>query len=137
MRPTTLLKKRLWHRCFPINFVKFLRTPFLQNTSGRLLLHVLKKYLLCTLSRSSLVQTCHYYLLYYFEVKKQKQSFANKISTYNAIKKRLQHRCFPGKFANFSTLQNNFGGCFCTNRGDLCGSMCGEVMLWSFSRSLS
>ena len=26
------LKKRLWHRCFPVNFVKFLRTPFLQNT---------------------------------------------------------------------------------------------------------
>ena len=23
-----LLKKRLWHRCFPVNFVKFLRTPF-------------------------------------------------------------------------------------------------------------
>ena len=35
---TTLLKKRLWHRCFPVNFAKFLRTPFLQNTSGRLLL---------------------------------------------------------------------------------------------------
>ena len=28
------IKKRLWHRCFPVNFVKFLRTPFLQNTSG-------------------------------------------------------------------------------------------------------
>ena len=26
--PTTLLKKRLWHRCFPVNFVKFPRTPF-------------------------------------------------------------------------------------------------------------
>ena len=24
--------------CFPVNFVKFLRAPFLQNTSGRLLL---------------------------------------------------------------------------------------------------
>ena len=24
----TLLKKRLWHRCFPVNFAKFLRTPF-------------------------------------------------------------------------------------------------------------
>ena len=24
----TLFKKRLWHRCFPVNFVKFLRTPF-------------------------------------------------------------------------------------------------------------
>ena len=22
------LKKRLWHRCFPVNFVKFNRTPF-------------------------------------------------------------------------------------------------------------
>ena len=38
LRPATLLKKRLWHRCFLVNFVKFLRTPFLQNTSGRLLL---------------------------------------------------------------------------------------------------
>ena len=24
----TLLKKRLWHRCFPVNFATFLRTPF-------------------------------------------------------------------------------------------------------------
>ena len=29
LRPATLLKKRLWHRCFPVNFAKFLRTPFL------------------------------------------------------------------------------------------------------------
>ena len=27
MRPPTLLKKRPWHRFFPVNFVKFLRTP--------------------------------------------------------------------------------------------------------------
>ena len=27
------IKERLWHRCFPVNFAKFLRTPFLQNTS--------------------------------------------------------------------------------------------------------
>ena len=26
--PAALLKKRLWHRCFPVNFAKFLRTPF-------------------------------------------------------------------------------------------------------------
>ena len=30
-------KKRLQRRCFPVNFVKFLRMPFLQNASGRLL----------------------------------------------------------------------------------------------------
>ena len=35
--PATLLKKRFWHERFLVNFVKFLRTPFLQNTSGRLL----------------------------------------------------------------------------------------------------
>ena len=28
LRPATLLKKRLWHRCFLVNFVKFLNTPF-------------------------------------------------------------------------------------------------------------
>ena len=39
LRPAALVKKRLWHRCFPVNFVKFLRTPFLQSTSGRLLLY--------------------------------------------------------------------------------------------------
>ena len=33
MRPATLLK-RLWHRCFPVNFAKFLKRPFLQNTSS-------------------------------------------------------------------------------------------------------
>ena len=27
--PTTFLKRRLWHRCFPVNFPKTLRTPFL------------------------------------------------------------------------------------------------------------
>ena len=35
LRPATLLKKSLWHRCFPADFMKFLRTPFfLKNTSG-------------------------------------------------------------------------------------------------------
>ena len=30
----SLLKKRLWHCCFPVNFAKFLRIPFLTKTSG-------------------------------------------------------------------------------------------------------
>ena len=38
----TILKKRLWHRCFPVNSAKFLRTTFLKNTSGRLLLDLLR-----------------------------------------------------------------------------------------------
>ena len=28
LRPATLFKKRLWHKCFPMSFAKFLRTPF-------------------------------------------------------------------------------------------------------------
>ena len=40
LRPATLFKKRPWHRCFPVNFAKFLITPVLQNTSRRLLLVV-------------------------------------------------------------------------------------------------
>ena len=31
LRPATLFKKGLWHRCFPVNFKKFLRTPFLKE----------------------------------------------------------------------------------------------------------
>ena len=39
-RPATLLKKILQHRCFPVRFAKFLRTPFLKNICKRLLLLV-------------------------------------------------------------------------------------------------
>ena len=37
LRTVSLLKKRLWDRCFLVNFAKFLRTTFLRNPSGRLL----------------------------------------------------------------------------------------------------
>ena len=39
-RPAILFKMKLRHRCFPVNFEKSLRAPFLQNTSGRLLAFV-------------------------------------------------------------------------------------------------
>ena len=38
LRPATLLKESFWHRCFPVNFAKFLRTPSFHNISGWLLL---------------------------------------------------------------------------------------------------
>ena len=34
IEPATLLKKDLWYRYFPVNFAKFLRTPFFRETSG-------------------------------------------------------------------------------------------------------
>ena len=33
-RPATLLKKRLWYRCFPVNVAKFLRTAFFRLPPG-------------------------------------------------------------------------------------------------------
>ena len=38
LRPATLFKKRLWHRCCPVNFAKFLRTSFLTEHLRWLLL---------------------------------------------------------------------------------------------------
>ena len=38
LKPLALLKKRLWHRSFPVNLVKFLRTPFLTEHLRWLLL---------------------------------------------------------------------------------------------------
>ena len=40
----TLLKKRPWHRCFPVNFAKFLRTTFYTEHFWRLLLKVLLRF---------------------------------------------------------------------------------------------
>ena len=37
-KTATLIKKRFWHMCFPVNFVKFLRTPFFKEHLRWLLL---------------------------------------------------------------------------------------------------
>ena len=42
LRPATLLKKRLWHRCLPVNFTRFLWTPFFTKHHRWLLLHLLR-----------------------------------------------------------------------------------------------
>ena len=67
---TALLKKRLWHRCFPLNFAKFLRTPFLQNTSRQVLLlsRLLKNFsfLLFLINFSSIVLLTHFSLMFHF-----------------------------------------------------------------------
>ena len=53
-KPATLLKKRLWYRWFPVNFAKFLRTPFFIERLRWLLLNLFQNtyypnnhYLLC------------------------------------------------------------------------------------------
>ena len=48
LRPATLLKKGLWRRCFPVNFVKFLRTPFFTEHLWWLLLEFPTQWFLIT-----------------------------------------------------------------------------------------
>ena len=65
LRPGTLLKKRLQHRCFQVNFVTFLRTPFSQNTSvicSNLLL--LEKWTKLTILLSFVLANTFYTLLW-------------------------------------------------------------------------
>ena len=40
LRLMILLKKRLWHRCFPVNFGKFSRKPFFMEHLRWLLLNL-------------------------------------------------------------------------------------------------
>ena len=57
LRPAALLKKRPWHRCFSVNFMKFLRTLFLRDchwtrtknhlVRKRTLNHSTQKHLVC------------------------------------------------------------------------------------------
>ena len=37
LRTVTLLKKRFWYRCFPVNFSKFLKTPITEHLRWLLL----------------------------------------------------------------------------------------------------
>ena len=61
LRSATLLKKKPWHRCFPAKFAKFLRAPFLQNTSGRLLLYLVH---LCVLIKTAFLKFLFVYNSY-------------------------------------------------------------------------
>ena len=56
-------KRRLQCRCFHVNFVKFLRITFLQNTSGRLLLDFfIHLQLNCFLPSNELIKTKFFYI---------------------------------------------------------------------------
>ena len=63
-QPAASVKKKPWHNFFPASFAKILRTPFLQNISGRLLL----KTLLCGERRNGEEQTTNANVLVYFSV---------------------------------------------------------------------
>ena len=95
LRPATLLKKRLWHRCFPVNFVKFLRTPFLTEHLWLLLLHSWR----WELPFLKLTFTRYVHSLKWYQVKKNGPDLSYTISTSSYSRKKqtytdvLQNTC--------------------------------------------
>ena len=62
-RPAMLLKEKLWHRCFPVNFAKFLRTPLFTEHLRWLLLS-LNFWYLCSFSSVILPNYIHCHKLF-------------------------------------------------------------------------
>ena len=58
---TSGLIPRLWQGCFPENFAKHVREPFLRNTSGRLLLNKSSYIREISYIQSKICQNLHYY----------------------------------------------------------------------------
>ena len=103
---STLLKKRLWHRCFPVNFAKFPRTPFLQNTSGRLLPKVTRRQIFCLTFGS-----CHRQVFYkksvlaFLSNSLRRVTFSKVVVSCSFTKYELFHR-------QFSKILTAVCGCF-------------------------
>ena len=117
------IKKETLAQVFPVNFATFLRTPFSQNTSGRLLLKIklllihnsekttpiyLSNCLTWNTRSSRLDVFCEKGVLKNFVKITEKhlcQSlFLNKVagvSPATLLKKRPWHRCFPVNFAKY------------------------------------
>ena len=72
---TTLLKKRPWHRCFPVKFAKFLITTILYNTSKRPLL---------TLSKLSQLLLLSYYYVFLTEIPNRRKIFNKYFNLFGA-----------------------------------------------------
>ena len=71
-----LFTKRLWHGCFPVNLAKILRTPILQNTSGKLLLKM------DIFQNSCSTEYQAHYMIKIFETYQRRSSILVKLQTY-------------------------------------------------------
>ena len=50
LSPAILLKTSLWHRCFPVNFTKFLKTVFTEKLQTTASANVLIEFMITSLS---------------------------------------------------------------------------------------
>ena len=109
LRPATLLKKRLWHRCFPVNFAEFLRTTFLTEQLRWLLLKTSINSQILSMAYYVNVSNNHYVFIALLK-RYQSSKHCSKLShrdtrssklTFVISDLRLWHRCFPVNFARF------------------------------------
>ena len=100
-RASFLIKLQAWG--IPVNFVKFLRTPFLQNASGRLLLKLFLMWMFWKIPKQFLEVICQKGVITNFAKFTGNSPFNNiGLTPPSLLKKRPLHRCFPMKFAKFS-----------------------------------
>ena len=90
-------KKRLWHRCFAVNFAKFLRTSFLQNTFGLLLLIRNRRLLNISLS---LVNTNYFPVIWMLHGRSSYYKL-------NKLRQRCLHDVHNDRKSSFSELLEN------------------------------
>ena len=91
------LKKRLWHRCFSVNFVKFLSTPFYRTSPGDCSWPFADVFKIDV--PEAVVDVLRNFAK--FTGKHLCQSlFFNKVPSF-LLKKILWHRCFPANFVKF------------------------------------
>ena len=65
LRPCNIIEKRLQHRCFPVKFAKFLRTPFFTEDFRWLLLVIKSHTKLFTLGKQALLSQSTPPVLFY------------------------------------------------------------------------
>ena len=66
LRPEVFFKKRLLYTCFPVSFAKYFRAPFLQSTSGWLLLQNILLFFTLTSATKYYQWSCFPFLLQVF-----------------------------------------------------------------------
>ena len=95
LKPWNFIKKRLQHRCFPVNIATYLKTPILKNTCKWLLLKI--SYFDQPWSEHGSMIRCRRSQVLYKKICFEKRC----LSICNFTKKRLLHRCFLGILQNF------------------------------------
>ena len=96
----TLLKKRLWRRCFPVNFTKFLRIPFFYRTPLVAASEITRIKSVSSVSRSSTLWRLNPVTEFFFGIfrKYPEQSFSKKPTDFVYLKQTFYNRLLPKIF---------------------------------------